>query len=92
MLPGKARGVPRPIRLRIRLAIKAEASPHAGPRKTAHNTLTICCTGAHLAPSTGKDKVEPTTATAVNKAATASFLVFMVYLSGFPGARGTIIV
>ena len=75
MLPGKARGVPRPIRLRIRLAIKAEASPHAGPRKTAHNTLTICCTGAHFDPSTGNENIDPTTATAAKIAVKASFLV-----------------
>src|SRR5699024_1214683 len=47
MLPGKASRVPRPSRLRSRLAAKAEARPYQGPRKTAHRIFTMCCTGEH---------------------------------------------
>jgi hypothetical protein len=35
----------------------------------------MCCTGAHLDPSTGKENVEPTTATAAKIAVSASFFV-----------------
>ena len=63
------------MRLRSRLATKAEATPKPGPRNTAHRIFTMCCTGAHLLPNTGKEKVLPTTATAVRTLARASFLI-----------------
>ncbi len=54
MLPGKAIRLPRPSRLRSRLATKATPTPYQGPSSTAHSTLTMCCIGAHLLPNTGK--------------------------------------
>ena len=75
MLPGKAIRLPRPSRLRSRLATKATATPYQGPSSTAHSTLTMCCTGAHLLPNTGNENMLPTTATAHSTPARASFLV-----------------
>ena len=45
---------------------RSNAIPAAyhGPSTTPASTLTICCTGAHLLKSTGKDSALPTTATA----------------------------
>ena len=64
MLPGKASRLPRPRRLRSRLARKATTTPYPGPSSTAHSTLTMCCTGAHWLPNTGNWSMLPTTATA----------------------------
>ena len=83
MLPGKARKLPSPKRLRSRLATKAIAIPHYGPSNTAENILTICCTGAHLLPATGILIRLPITATAVNTPASANFVVFL-FISGYP--------
>ena len=74
MLPGKAMGVPRLRRLRMRLAAKATPTPYQGPKQTAQTMLTMCWTGAHWEPSTGKEKRLPTTATAVSRPAAESFL------------------
>src|SRR5574344_741007 len=46
--------------------------------------LTICCTGAHLLPNTGKEKRLPTTATAHRTPATASFFTFVFFISITP--------
>ena len=73
MLPGKARRLPIPSRLRIRLAQKAMPIPHHGPSMTAAKTLTICWTGAHLLPATGTLIRLPATAAAVSTPAMASF-------------------
>ena len=40
----------------------------------ADNTFITCCTGAHLAPNIGKEKVDPSTAIAINKAVVINFL------------------
>ena len=76
ILPGNARRVPIPRRLRIRLAINAAASPHHGPTSTAHKIFTRCCTGVHFAPNTGKENRLPTTATAAKSAATVNLRMF----------------
>ena len=80
MLPGKASRLPRPMRLRSRLAVKATPTPYQGPRKTAHSTFTMCWTGAHLLPNTGKEKVLPTTATATRMPAMANFFVELLFI------------
>ena len=74
ILPGKAIRLPRPSRLRSREATKATPTPHQGPSRTAHSTLTMCCTGAHLLPNMGKLNTLPTTHRAQNIPARASFL------------------
>ncbi len=83
MLPGKAMRLPRPSRLRISEATNAAPTPYAGPSSTAHMMFTICCTGAHLLPNTGKENRLPTTATAHRMLAVASFLVltFFIFIS-----------
>ena len=73
MLPGKAMRLPKLMRFRSKLEVKAPANPYQGPRNTANRMFTICCTGAHLLPNTGKERVLPATATAHRRAATASF-------------------
>lgn len=73
MLPGNARGLPSPNRLRISAAINACASAHHGPTVTAHKIFTRCCTGAHFEPNTGKENKLPTTATAAKIAVTVNF-------------------
>ena len=80
MLPGKARSVPIPRKLRMSDAINAAASPHHGPTSTAHKTLTKCCTGAHLDPNTGKENKLPTTATAAKIAVSVIFLMFVLFI------------
>ena len=80
MLPGNARGLPSPSRLRISDAIKACANAHHGPTVTAHKTFTRCCTGAHLEPNTGKENKLPTTATAAKIAVTVNFFKFSFFI------------
>ena len=74
MLPGKAIRLPSPSRFLMRDAAKATPRPYHGPRSTAQRMFTICCIGAHLLPNTGKENKLPTTATAQNIPARASFL------------------
>lgn len=66
-------GLPSPNKLRIKDAINACASAHQGPTVTAHKIFTICCTGAHFEPNTGKENKLPTTATAAKIAVTVNF-------------------
>ena len=73
ILPGNASGLPSPNKLRIKDAINACASAHQGPTVTAHKIFTICCTGAHFEPNTGKENKLPTTATAAKIAVTVNF-------------------
>ena len=76
--------LPRARRLRRRLAIKAMPIPQKGPKVTAARMLTICCTGAHLLPATGKLIKLPTTARAVNTPASAIFFVErLVFMDNF---------
>ena len=89
MLPGKAIRLPRPSRLRSREATKATPTPHQGPSSTAHSTLTMCCTGAHLLPNIGKLNTLPTTHRAQNIPASASFFAetFFMRENSFPVGR-----
>ena len=93
MLPGKAIRLPRPSRLRSKLAQNAMPTPHAGPSVTAARMLTICCTGAHLLPATGTLIKLPTIASAVRTPASASFFVvlfcFIVEFSFLLNKKGT---
>ena len=94
ILPGNASGLPSPNKLRIKDAINACASAHQGPTVTAHKIFTICCTGAHFEPNTGKENKLPTTATAAKIAVTVNFfkleffhsfvLIFALLLQPFP--------
>ena len=85
MLPGKARRLPQPKRLRRRLATKAVAKPYQGPRKTAQRMLTMCWTGAHLLPKTGKVRnMLPTTARAQKTPAMDSFWTDLFFIVKAP--------
>ena len=55
-----------------------------GPRITAHSTLTMCCTGAHFDPSTGKEIRLPTTASAQKTPASANFFTLFRFISYSP--------
>ena len=64
----------------IREEAKAAATPYPGPSKTAHRMFTICCTGAHLLPNTGKENMLPTTAMTHSIPATASFFTLFLLI------------
>ena len=83
--PGMQAGFLSPNKLRIKDAINACASAHQGPTVTAHKIFTICCTGAHFEPNTGKENKLPTTATAAKIAVTVNFfkLDFFILSSSF---------
>ena len=69
MLPGNASRLPKPVRLRISAARKPTPNAYHGPSRMPATTLTMCCTGAHLLPNTGKDNRLPTTAMATRRPA-----------------------
>ena len=75
MLPGNAMRLPSPVRFLMILAQNATPTPHAGPKNTAAHIFTMCCTGAHLLPATGKLIKLPATATATSTPAMAIFLI-----------------
>ena len=81
MLPWKAMRLPMPRMLRTRLATNATPTPYHGPSTTAQRMFTMCCTGAHLLPRTGKDRRLPTTATAHSTPASASLWVVVRVLA-----------
>ena len=84
ILPGNAIKLPRPSRLRSRLAQKATPTPYQGPSSTAHRMLTMCCTGAHLLAKTGKEKRLPTTATAQKMPAMDNLRMFVFFIMTTP--------
>lgn len=73
ILPGNAIRLPIPSRFLISEATNAAITPYPGPKRTAQNILTICCTGAHLLPNTGNEIRLPATATAHRTPAVESF-------------------
>lgn len=80
MLPGKAIRLPSPVRFLITLAQNATPTLYAGPKNIAPHMFTICCTGAHLLPATGKLNKLPATATATRTPAIASLRTDIVLL------------
>ena len=75
MLPGNAISVPIPSRFLKRLEQNAIPTEYHGPKSTAERIFIICCTGAHLLPAIGMLIRLPSTASAINTPAKASFFV-----------------
>ena len=73
MPPGNAMRLPIPSTLRISAAANATARPYPGPSNTAQRIFTACCTGAHLLPKAGNENRLPSTATAQNRPAKATY-------------------
>ena len=80
MLPGNAKRLPVPIRLRIREVQNAMHTPYTGPKNTPATTLQRCWIGKHFDAPIGMENVDNDTANAVSMPLTTIFFVLIVFI------------